>query len=123
MKCEKIQGLLKTDFLDGELDKKLKSYIQNHIDSCDSCKTLWANLYQKTVAPFKNLKEIKPPESVWSRIEKETLAGAKEPFSLLDWLKDKLPPLFYFPKPAYAFAAMVLICFMTYFLYFKPSAN
>ena len=122
MNCKKIQDLLKTDFLDGELNNGQRNHIQKHIASCDHCKTFFANLRQNAVEPFKNFKEIKPPEAVWARIEKKILTNPKSTFSIFEWLKDNISPLFYFPRPAYAFTAMLLICVMTYFLYLQPSA-
>ena len=38
MKCKKIQEIILTDYLDGQLDEKQRSSLGRHLAECKSCK-------------------------------------------------------------------------------------
>ena len=70
MKCNDIQELIKTDYVDGELSDSLAKEVKTHIMACESCAKLEARLL-KLQQPFKQTELMEPPKKLWSAIESE----------------------------------------------------
>ena len=63
MNCKKIQELLITDYLDGELDQVLCNRIHQHISGCIHCRQ-----FEERIVPFHGIRHIEPPTRVWENI-------------------------------------------------------
>lgn len=108
MNCNKIQNLIATDYIDGEIDIKTKTFIDTHLKSCERCKVFYANLTRIAVEPFKVITQSNPPKEIWSGVE-SAIRQNKEKENILIILKDNLQALFYIPKPAYVFATAMAV--------------
>jgi hypothetical protein len=127
MNCRKAQNLIKTCFLDDELDKDIKNDVQNHINTCESCRLLEKSLREISLTYFSDKKEIQPPISVWNEIENtinETEPQEEKRWTF-DWIKRFFPPFFVLPRPtpAYAMAATVLIIMLSLLFVYKPTTH
>ena len=117
MNCKKIQNLLITDYLDGELkDMVLCSRIQQHITNCIHCRQFEQEI-QTIRAPFTKTGHIEPPARVWDGICKKITAEQRlQPASLfeqkLEWLRE-----FLFLRPP-VFAAATVLAIVTLALLF-----
>ncbi|MCP4267614.1 MAG: hypothetical protein GY777_18960 [Candidatus Brocadiaceae bacterium] len=111
MKCDKVQELILTDYLDGQINEELKVGIEKHLTSCTDCKEYERVARATTVTPFNNMERLSPPATTWVRIrrqiEKEELPqGRTNPFAnLIGGIKS----LLYTPKPAFAVAAAATV--------------
>jgi len=127
MNCKKAQDLIKTCFLDGELDKNTKNDVQNHINSCNNCRLLERNLQKISLVHLSENNQINPPDRVWNKIEDTINKGKalKEEKGILDWLEQLLPPFFVLPRPApvYALAVTILVAALSLLLVYKPTSH
>lgn len=109
MNCKKIQRLLLTDYLDGELDRGTLGHIKQHMDSCAHCKAVEQKL-QEVRAPFKKAKHINPPARIWQCIcERITAEQILPEGSLFECLVERLREfLFIRRQPVFATATITL---------------
>jgi len=69
MKCKDIQELLKSDYLDGELDPGREKAVEEHLLKCPACRELEGRL--KTHHEIlQSAKKDAPPEYVWQNIRR-----------------------------------------------------
>ena len=61
MNCRKIQKLLMTDYIDGELKEKMRIKILNHLAACEECRQFEKTLQKETVSLFKAAEKKTPP--------------------------------------------------------------
>jgi len=85
MNCAKIREFLITDYMDGEMNEKMKSIIMNHLSACEGCRQFELELKEKALGPFKSMERHTPPAYVWERIK--------------DRIRNEVPPS---PRPAFA---------------------
>lgn len=69
MKCNQIQDLILTDYLDGQLDEKKGAIIEKHLTVCACCRELVDATRKGVLAPFSTVKGIEPPGFLWERIK------------------------------------------------------
>ncbi len=111
MKCEKIQELILTDYLDGQAKEELKVNIEKHLTSCADCKEYERMARATTVTPFNNTERLRPPATTWDKIrnqikKEEQPQERTNPFAnLIGGIKS----LLYIPKPAFAIATVVIV--------------
>ncbi len=111
MKCDKVQELILTDYLDGQINKELKVGIEKHLTSCADCKEYEHVARATTVTPFNNTERLSPPATTWvkirNQIEKEEQPQERtNPFAdLIGGIKSVL----YIPKPAFALATVAIV--------------
>ena len=95
MDCKRIKELITTDYIDRELDEKLMKEIAAHLRVCKECNAFEVSLRKAAIEPFKNIKEIRPPEYLWERIkeniEKEN-TGQKQ--GLFVYIRNSLQTVF-----------------------------
>ncbi len=117
MSCKKIQELLMTDYLDGELDQMLCNRIRQHIDSCTHCQQFEQEV-QKIKAPFKKTRYIKPPVRLWQCIREKIMSEQMLPQgSLFECLVERLREfLFIRRQPVFATIALTIIIFALIFI-------
>lgn len=113
MRCKKIEELLKSDYLDGELKPKEAEFLNRHLKGCGSCRKLEEGL-QAQRAFFRQVKPQEAPQRVWHNISNAVAAErlnqeAVSQAGFFTRLKDAL--LVSHPRFALAsaFAVMILI--------------
>ncbi|MBM4128995.1 MAG: zf-HC2 domain-containing protein, partial [Nitrospira sp.] len=62
MNCEKIQELILTDYLDGEIDKRQEEFIKQHLATCIGCQEFLSIAQKTVVEPFLNAGKVTPDE-------------------------------------------------------------
>jgi len=113
MKCKKMQDLIMSDYIDGELKGYLLKKVQDHLASCPECKQFEQSLQQEAIAPFKEAGQIKPPESVWEQIKGTILEEELQRKGVFSTIKNGLDYCLHAPKPVLACAAAVVLIVMT----------
>jgi predicted anti-sigma-YlaC factor YlaD len=109
MKCKRIQDLIMSGYIDGELKGSLLKRVQQHLSVCQQCKQFEQIVLKQAVNPFRQAQEIKPPEFVWEGIKEAIYAKEEERVSVLESLRGGLDSLLYAPKPALVFATAAVI--------------
>ncbi|MCM8787466.1 MAG: zf-HC2 domain-containing protein [Candidatus Omnitrophica bacterium] len=84
MKCKKVKRLLLTDYIDNEIDEKIKEVVDKHLIACRNCFN-FKNDLEKKLSVLKTTKQITAPDFLWYNF-KEKLEATKE-------TKQKLFPL------------------------------
>jgi anti-sigma factor RsiW len=110
MNCHKIQELILTDYIDGEMKEPQKRQLEEHLLHCVRCQEYAAAAQKSVVEPFLDGKNFTPPASFWSRIEEEIRSRQLEKTeSVFDWWRG-----FQFaPRPVFAAAmGIILILFV-----------
>lgn len=98
MDCKKVQALIMTDFIDGEINKQLLEELRVHLNDCSQCRQFEQILREEAVEPFKQARRLKPPESLWFSIreiigseqKKGIFAALKERMAIRDSLRIKV---------------------------------
>ena len=111
MNCRKIQGIILTDYMDGQLDDKHKRLIEEHLAHCHHCKEFAGIARERVVKPFINMEKQEVPAVIWDQVREEIVARQEKAVSVLDFLK-KLVPVINFPRPVFALASIVTLIFM-----------
>jgi len=111
MDCKIVKELITTDYVDKELDEKLMKEIAVHLRACKKCSVFEESLRKAAVEPFKNIKEIRPPEYLWERIkeniEKE---NTRQEQGLFVYIRNYLQLVFAIPRPIFAATAVIIVC-------------
>lgn len=120
--CREVLSLLKSDYLDDELDPAGRGQVDRHLESCPACRKVRENL-ELITRPLRQTQKTAVPESVWqhlqSRISRRSLARF-EPAGIS--LADILKPFSMRPAFAAAAAAAVLIVIsMAFYLATQPA--
>ena len=68
MKCARIQDLLKSDYLDAQLDERLLLQVETHLKSCPTCKELKKELECQRTA-MRQIKHQEVPAQIWQNIK------------------------------------------------------
>ncbi len=124
MKCDKVQELILTDYLDGQVNEEQKANIEKHLAGCVHCKEYELAARETVITPFNNTERLSPPEATWdkirSQIEKEQLQERTNPFAnLIRGIKSVL----YIPKPAFAVATVAIVLLVIVTVVKLPSDN
>jgi len=73
MQCKKIQELLKTDYLDGEVNPQEEQFIKEHLAQCPECSRLEKELRVHHLL-FQGAKRKQVPERIWGNIRDAIVA-------------------------------------------------
>jgi anti-sigma factor RsiW len=110
MKCERIQELILTDYIDGRMTPRAKDGLEKHLMTCHDCLEFARVAKATAVEPFEKGTREKTPESVWMNIKEELLSQEEHgATSWLDRLKEVFHPQFAFPRPVAVFAGMCFV--------------
>lgn len=122
MNCKKIQDKILTDYLDGEMLKSERLYVEAHIKSCLKCKEFLSLVKETAIIPLESAKQDHFSEDViWSKIqqeiqeEKEVVDIDDNKVSFFEVVKD----IVFFPKPAFALGSFVMILLLVMTLSFN----
>ena len=108
MKCEQIQELLLTDYLDGQLDGNGLKSIEEHLSDCPGCREFLAAARKITVEPFSSSKKVfLSPEDVWQKIKQQIGRERPQP-SVANPLAEMIIVFKQLvPRPAWALSVIV----------------
>ena len=114
MNCKRIQEFIITDYIDGQMGDKQKSFIDQHLVQCPACAGYLSSIKKVAVSPFVNASKDVPDQLLWVRI-KQTIEE-----ELQQQLEASLKPNFWerirlavhIPRPAFALATIVTMIFM-----------
>jgi len=113
MRCERIQELILTDYMDKELGEKLTREIDGHIRSCAACREFKRVAEKKTVQPFKAVQSVEAPSYIWERVKQKIAAESAGRSGALAGAADIIRNIFWslgrIPRPAVAFAAAAVL--------------
>ena len=112
MNCKRIKELITTGYIDGEINVELQKEVEQHLNTCSQCRHFEQVLRQTAIEPFKNVEEVKPPQSVWNKI-KETIAKEKRAKELPLGLRDRIHAIFSVGKPVFAVVTVITVILMT----------
>lgn len=117
MRCDKIQELLKTNYLDDRLDSRQKENIKQHLEICPQCRKLEEEL-QSQRALFSNIGKQEVPERVWHNIRETILVeNLNQDPAATSGIFQRLKELIFVPRPVFAlasaFAVVMLILVFT----------
>lgn len=113
MNCKKIQELLITDYIDGEMNAKMRKDILNHLATCNKCKQFEENLKQKAITPFKAADRQHPPDYIWENVKNRITKDEQTISEKIDiTVMNKLSGIFKTLKPAFAVSAAAITILM-----------
>lgn len=117
MKCERIQEIILTDYLDQELDSRYTKEIELHLADCPSCREFLAISRQTTAEPFAMLKDAPISEKVlWNKIKADIAPSFSKPQT--DFLS-RLKELLSFPRIAFLLPVLMFLIIWSGF-FFRP---
>ena len=109
MNCKKIQELILTDYVDGELDEKTRRLVEDHLEVCEQCR----QLEQKARAAstlFKQTQPARPPEKLWDSIKNAIEPRERE--NPLKGFVERLRAPLVIRKPGLVAAAVIILVFV-----------
>jgi anti-sigma factor RsiW len=114
MNCKRIQEFLITDYIDGQMGDKQKSFINQHLAQCPACVGYLISIKKAAINPFVNASKDVPDQLLWAQI-KQTIEEEQQ-----QQLEASLKPNFWerirlavhIPRPAFALATVVTMIFM-----------
>lgn len=113
MRCKKVQELILTDYLDGEMDPAGKEELDTHLKECSGCRSFESAVRKNLIEPFNAVEKETPPISIWHNIseaiQKEQEKAADNPVA---GLLRRLRSLLVFPKPTFALATVTAVIIM-----------
>lgn len=113
MRCERIQELILTDYMDKTLAEKLAREVDGHILSCGACREFKRVAEEKVAKPFKAAQSAKAPSYIWERVKQEIATESAESPGVFTGAADIIRNIFWslgrIPKPAVAFAAAAVV--------------
>jgi len=113
MKCERIQELLLTDHMDGELSDALRRQVNEHVRSCAACGEFARAAARISASPLKAAGKEEPPSYIWHRVKERiashegSRAGIMQ--DIAEFIRRVLAPLMRIPRPAIVFAAAAMV--------------
>jgi anti-sigma factor RsiW len=107
-KCEQFKDLILTDYMDGELDKELKTSVESHLLDCGDCRAFFKEVKNKAALPFQQASRQPVPEELWLTI-RQGIEGQAQSSSPIEALMDRLKGLIIFPRLVPVFASLALM--------------
>ena len=114
MNCKKIQDLIITDYIDGQMDGKQKSFIDQHLTQCSICTGYLSGIRKAAITPFVNASKEVPVQLLWAKI-KHTIEEEQQhqlEVSLKPTFWERFRLAVHIPRPAFALATVVTMIFM-----------
>ena len=114
MNCKRIQEFLITDYIDGQMADKAKSFIDQHLAHCPVCRGYLSSIKKEAVNPFVNASKDVPDQLLWAQI-KQTIEEEQQQqleASLKPSFWERIRSSVHIPRPAFAFATLVTMIFM-----------
>jgi tetratricopeptide (TPR) repeat protein len=105
MKCTKAKKLI-SDYMDGDLDTKRASSLEEHLEVCPECRKLFKD-FERIASKAKTLAKREPSGQVWFRILARVKEGNQETVRPVRIHKDRF--LLFPAKLRYAVSAALLV--------------
>ncbi|GAX60953.1 transmembrane transcriptional regulator [Candidatus Scalindua japonica] len=109
MKCEQVKELILTDYLDGQMEKAKKTQLEEHLTTCRDCREYELLTRTTVVEPFYNIEKHNPPEATWNKTREQIIVEQQMHNNSIADLFNRVKTLFYFPKPAFIAATVVVL--------------
>ena len=106
MKCHEWQDLILTDYLDDQMSKEQTAQLEEHLIACRECREFAVDARKAVIEPFEHAQKVEPSEQVWQNI-KEVISEEQESEGSVS-LWDRLKEIVFIPKPAMAFATVII---------------
>ena len=117
MKCTRVQDLLKSDYLDKELNQNLLRQVEGHLEKCPACKALKQRLESQRIA-LRAIKQKAVPPEIWQNIQSAiSEEELKEPENIFKNAWESLKRVFSLPWPAFALASALAVVIFAFFLW------
>lgn len=115
MQCKIIQGLLKSDYLDGEVNQREQRHIKDHLTQCSGCRRLEEELQTQRML-FQKAKRMQAPERLWQNI-RDTIVTERlnQESSVSPGILRRLRELIWAPRPVFALASVLTAVFFVAF--------
>jgi anti-sigma factor RsiW len=107
-KCEHFKDLILTDYIDGELDKKLATTLEGHLLDCGDCRAFFKEVKSNVVSPLQQAVRQPVPVEMWDTI-RQNIEQEHQTASPLAVFFDRLKGLIVFPRMVPIFASLVLM--------------
>jgi anti-sigma factor RsiW len=121
MDCRKIREIIMTDYIDGELEPRVKDKIDRHLKACPGCREFEARLRAEVVGPIRESQRYSPPESTWENIEKAIIQ--KELEGVSDYLNRISRGFASLRRPAVALAVSLGVLLVVIGVFKEPPVN
>jgi predicted anti-sigma-YlaC factor YlaD len=109
MQCKEVQELIKSDYLDKEIDQPTQRQIAEHLAQCSLCRGLEEEL-QAQRALFQKAKRFEPPERIWLNIRDAIVSERMEiEDSAGSGIIERLKGMFAKPRPVFALASVLAV--------------
>lgn len=121
MNCKKIQELILTDYVDGEMDEGEKEVVLRHSANCVDCQNFMVTAKEMIHEPFRNVESINPDALLWYKIkqgietEKERHGRDKPSIGILEMMRYRGRILI----PAIVMAVVVIVVIWTDIITFQ----
>jgi len=104
MKCTRVQDLLKSDYLDAELNQELRRQIDSHLKKCPTCQVLKKSLRDQRIS-LRAIKQKDVPPEIWQNIQSTIIEERlKEPENIFGNAWEGLKRAFSIPRPVFTMA-------------------
>jgi len=107
MKCREWQNLILTDYLDDQMSKEQAVQLEEHVSDCAECREFIAHARKSVIEPFECVEKAEPSEQVWQNIKEAINEGQEAEDYVSLW--DRIREIIFIPKPAMAFATIVVV--------------
>ena len=115
MQCRKIQELLKTDYLDGELKPDQERKIFEHLKQCPECRKLEKELHAQSML-FQEAKQQQVPERLWYNIRDAIYSQRlNQEEGLIRQITERLSDLIFGRRPVFVLASVFSVIILVVF--------
>lgn len=78
LNCKQTIELLRSDYLDNELDTAGRREVERHLEHCAECRQARANI-EATLQPLRNASRLPTPAGLWPGIRNEIMTRQRAP--------------------------------------------
>ena len=112
MQCKDAQELILTDYLDGDMNEEQKKGLKVHMADCPKCCEFAVHAESTVIAPFEDAPVQQPSPQVWQNIKESIEEQQRATNPVADFF-EKLKGIVFAPRPAFAFATVLVIALLT----------
>ncbi len=105
--CKEFKDIILTDYIDGELDGKVKDQIEGHLRVCSQCREFADEVKAQLITPFQQTLRANVPEKLWRSIEESIVKENEQVHPAVNWI-DRLVQSLTFPRLAPVVLSFIL---------------
>ena len=117
--CRRFRSVIFTDYIDAELDKKMKERLEEHLNECAGCRSFTEEVKSKLALPFKELKPMPVPETLWPAIREKICERRKYSENRIESLAARLKGYFCLPRLSPALVGFILLILISSLLFYN----